>query len=728
MKLIRVFSLLLQMQIILLLLTIEIILTTTKAFSPILCLRNNRAVISGHLTRGLLSSNYDEWDHENPISLEDVQQLTVSQIKQQLRLRGLPVTGRKAELIDRLVRRKDFDAFSKPMETSDLENDTSYRSLRHELENELQLEETKILDPKENFDPVNVEVVSPSSKAQEFARSRGKDFIDVTPFVTEKEAAEGVRSSQRPSSTYEDREIDTDEDLPEESSEVWGKDARIVDDYEGRSIIVDNLNRFVMEFKASNQTSCTAWVVASRDALRPFWEGNPTLNSTTSAEMRLRDIQKKREDAMKPSPRNIVQESDGLDQDDDEGYYNDVLYRDYSDWGEYTATGAQISAGEVQGVLLLSDVYGPFTDDNQALAEKIAFECQPVVVMAPDLFRGNPWKEIQNTGRNKDGESYEEWRADNMDDTRVHVDIRAAAACLRERYCVASVVIWGTCFGGGRALEAASGYFPNNNIFDVDGKVGPPPVDPMACIAWYPTRYRVQDLFGKSGQNSRTLLNEGNPNSRKVAVMAIFAGDDTLEGATPSDAALLKESLEDDDRVVDYMVKVFPNQPHGFAHIGRASVARQEQDKDEYERFVDNEFGGAGRVTIDTGEAEVACLLSTAWMETYSRVFLPTVGPLVSKDENELEWQRLEMKNLAEANTRDIREEINTALNEFTYTPEVGGRKLDRFDEESHDEIKKILMAYQMGCDAGENQILESDDINSAYEKLRRWDSTIQLF
>lgn len=223
-------------------------------------------------------------------------------------------------------------------------------------------------------------------------------------------------------------------------------------------------------------------------------------------------------------------------------------------------------------------------------------------------------------------------------------------------------------------------------------------------------------------------MNEGISNSRKVAVMAIFAGDDTLEGATPSDAALLKESLEDDDRVVDYMVKVFPNQPHGFAHIGRASVARQEQDKDEYERFVDNEFGGAGRVTIDTGEAEVACLLSTAWMETYSRVFLPTVGPLVSKDENELEWQRLEMKNLAEANTRDIREEINTALNEFTYIPEVGGRKLDRFDEESHHEIRKILMAYQMGCDAGENQILESDDINTAYEKLRRWDSTIQLF
>jgi hypothetical protein len=64
-------------------------------------------------------------------------------------------------------------------------------------------------------------------------------------------------------------------------------------------------------------------------------------------------------------------------------------------------------------------------------------------------------------------------------------------------------------------------------------------------------------------------------------------------------------------------------------------------------------------------------------------VFLPTVGPLVSKDENEREWQRLEMKDLSEANSRDIREEINSALNDFTYVPDGGSKKLDRFDEES---------------------------------------------
>jgi hypothetical protein len=110
-------------------------------------------------------------------------------------------------------------------------------------------------------------------------------------------------------------------------------------------------------------------------------------------------------------------------------------------------------------------------------------------------------------------------------------------------------------------------------------------------------------------------------------------------------------------------------------------------------------------------------------------VFLPTVGPTVSKDENEEQWQSLDMKGLDEANSRDIREEIETALNDFSFSPEgAEGKKFDRFDEESHEELKKILMGYQEGEDAGDNQILPEDDLNDAYEKLRRWDSNIQLF
>lgn len=655
---------------------------------------------------------------------DEAESLTISQLKQQLRLRGLKVSGRKSELVDRLLGRPESTGArdempepGMPPQYSAATSSSAESALADELE-ELMVEKNIV----EGDAPIDAEVMpADKSKARKFAESRGKDLIDVTPFVDEEEAVQGVRTANKPINHSDDDDIPDPLSVTASEPEAWGAEAKIVDDYEGRSIVVDNLNRFVVEFKGSNQTTCQAFVVASRDALQKFLAGGSSGQNATSAEARLREIQTKRELAAKTPSR--VDEDAGLDQDDDEGYFKDILHREFSDWGVYTATGAQLSAGEVQGVLLLSDVHGPFTDDTRALAEKIAFECQPVVVMAPDLFRGNPWNEVENSGLNEAGETYEQWRASH-DDRRVNIDIRAAAACLRQQYAVTSVVVWGTCYGGGRALEAASGYFHDENVFDVDGNVGPLPVDPMACIAWYPTRYNVKDLFGKSHRGRNV---DANGSQRQVAVMAIFAGDDTLMGATPDDAAVLKECLAQDERVKDFMVKVFPNQKHGFAHIGRASSAEYDF-KDDYEDFVDDEFGGAGRVTLDTGEAEVACLLSTAWMETYSRVFLPTVGPLVSKDENEAEWQRLEMKDLSDANSRDIREEIDSALNDFTYVPDGGARKLDRFDEESHEELRKILMEYQAGQDAGENQILQTDDINTAYEKLRRWDSTIQLF
>ena len=133
--------------------------------------------------------------------------------------------------------------------------------------------------------------------------------------------------------------------------------------------------------------------------------------------------------------------------------------------------------------------------------------------------------------------------------------------------------------------------------------------------------------------------------------------------------------------------------------------------------FVDNEFGGTGRVTLHSGEAEVvACLLSTTWMETYSRVFPPTVGPLVSKDKGDAEWQELEMMDIRKAESRDVRQEIKNALDDFEAV--TNGQKMDRFDEDQqHEELKKILMNYQKGQDAGNNTISADDDLSTAFGK-----------
>ena len=610
---------------------------------------------------------------ESPVSRSLVENMNVNQLKQQLRLRGLKVSGKKAELVDRLVA-----------------STSSSFPLSQEV-----VQDEKVI-----------------SKAVEFAKENQKEFIDIQDYVEEEDRGKETKSLDDPEDAEEEEEENVSKD-----PETWGSEARIVDDYEGRQVVVDSISRSIVEFRGSNHTFVQAYIAASRDALRPFLSGGFENNKTTSpAEQRLREIQSKREEASRQPTRF---DETGLEEGDEFGYYDKVLDRDVSDWGKYTQTGAQLSASEVQGVLLLSDVFGAFSDDTRALAEKIAFECQPVVVMVPDLFNGHPW-EGKTSEKNSNGQTYEEWRAQHSD-IRVSVNIRAAAACLRERYGVSSVVVWGTCYGGGRALEVAAGYFPDGNVHDVDGRVGPPPVDAMAAIAWYPTRYNAADLFGPEHKGTRFNVNG---NKRDMAVMGVFAGLDTIPGATPDDAANLKALLKADERVKDHLVKVFPGQVHGFAHNG-ISVSIESDDVD---RFVDEEFGGSGRLGIFDGDAEVACLLSTAFMETYSRVFLPTVGPPISMDEDEEDWgQKIEMRDVSK-NPRDIRKEIEEAVSGFVEEP-LGGYRIDPSDEEQEKQMMKILRSMEEPEQkAGPYAIQDDDDLATMYAKLKTADENFQLF
>ena len=72
-------------------------------------------------------------------------------------------------------------------------------------------------------------------------------------------------------------------------------------------------------------------------------------------------------------------------------------------------TGALVSALEVSGVLLLLDMRGPFVDNNRALANKIAFECHPVVVMCPGSFLGTPWVPVDVNEPKKDDNDNEDY-------------------------------------------------------------------------------------------------------------------------------------------------------------------------------------------------------------------------------------------------------------------------------------------------------------------------------
>jgi dienelactone hydrolase len=625
----------------------------------------------------LLMKDISEEDDDDILSEEVLQGLTIAQLKQQLRLRGLKVAGKKQDLVDRLLQPQ------RPR--------SSYEST-------------------ENDSLVEPDVISnnPSKKPTKSDKSNS-EFIDVTAYMDDDDKGKSVKSSIPVTKNGE-------ENPPLSDPEVWGSDAKIVDDYEGRSPVVDGLSRTVIEFIGSNQTMVQAFVVASRDAMKPFLQGGRNRTAANGdLEARLREIQMKREMADKRPTK--MEDEEGEDGGDEKGFYKEALNRDYSDWGKYSVTGAQMSAQEVQGVLILSDVYGPFTEATRHLAEKIAFECQPVVCMVPDLFRGSPWKEDSTTpGFNEQGQDYEDWR-NTHSDIRVSVDIRAAAAVLREQYGVSSIVVWGTCYGGGRALEAAAGYLPDGMVHDVDGTIGPLPVDPDVVIAWYPTRYNAKELFGS--KRSRMLFTK--ERDRQFAVMGVFAGNDKLSGATPEDATELKALLGDDGRVKDFMVKVFPGQDHGFAH----NALGRNYDESELDRFVDDEFGGAGRVSINDGDAEVACLLSTAFMETYSRKFLPTSGDPISKDEDAGDWNtELNMRDFSDSKFRDVRQEIEDSLTNHKDIP-LEGRMVDPQD---HEEVLKALIEMQPENMPAELRIRDDDDLETAVTKLTQADENFQLF
>jgi Dienelactone hydrolase and related enzymes len=404
----------------------------------------------------------DPWD-DVTFSRNDLENLTVPQLRQQLRLRGLKISGKKSELIDRLLLGTNDKSASR--DNNDNGKERQYVSSKGEGE---------------------YEKTSPKSKAQQFAQARGKEFIDVTEYLDEQDKGKdtktfrvqgGTAESSFTTETSQNEQADDDDDdvekdeKTEATPETWGSEAKIVDDYEGRSVIVDGLSRTVVEFKGSNKKPVNAYVVASRESLKVYLAGGDRGNDATDLETATKNLQLAKEKASKVPMK--LEDEQGEDVDDEEGYYKNILDRDYGDWGKYSMTGAQLSSQEIKGVLLLSDVRGPFCDDMRALADKVAFECQPVVVFAPDLFRGKPWEEdSSNPGYNNQGESYEEWRSLHPED-RVSVDIRAAAAALREQYGVSSVSLFGTCYGGGRALEATARVYPRDTMDDVNGEEGP---------------------------------------------------------------------------------------------------------------------------------------------------------------------------------------------------------------------------------------------------------------
>jgi dienelactone hydrolase len=709
----------------------------------------------------------------------DIDELTVLQLRQQLRLRGQPVSGNKAVLQQRLWQvLVPYDRRFQEAVTAEAEEAGRGTSAT-----------TRTTTPKGKK----------RNDGKATATSQPPDFDDVSAYLDEEDRGKAFKTMN-----IQDAEVLTDDDDDDNdderkmaaasTTEVWGSEARLmVNDNNKTGMmmdrrerpVVDALSQTVLEYRGSNQTYVTATIIASRDALKPMLQGGSSSNvsSTTSdaavdiavaTEQRLYEIQSARERQLGGNPRPKINDDDDLGPyGSDEGSSMDHMMNvnvDWTDWGKFTTTGAQLSAQEVAGIILLPDRHSNDQDDIIALAEKIAFECQPVIVMIPDIYQ-NAGMFLDEPQQPQDDDDkmvdYDvEWRpptvaaataqkrataakfAASREELRLSVNIRAAAACLRDTYRVSSVVLWGLGVGGGRALVEAAGHV--SSIHDVDGtSIAPPPVRPAAVIVWYPTYYytgknendkkpkvTTQMLFGKERrqlQQQSGRRRRSNNSSSKMAIMGVFGEKDPLPGATKDDAVLIKALLEDDERIVDHMIKVFPGQDHGFAHIGLAQKVFAASAMDPTTRFVEEEFGGAGQLGLDgdDSESDVACLLSTSFMEAYSRVFLPTVGTPIAKNEDEAEWGRtVEMKDLSTVHRRDVRAEIEDALRRNTAAePDLeSGPLLDPDDPEDFEEFKQYLRAMEKPNTPEDLKIQDDDDLESIYAKLTAADENFQLW
>jgi hypothetical protein len=116
-------------------------------------------------------------------------------------------------------------------------------------------------------------------------------------------------------------------------------------------------------------------------------------------------------------------------------------------------------------------------------------------------------------------------------------------------------------------------------------------------------------------------------------------------------------------------------------------------------------------------------------METYSRVFLPTVGPPISLDESAQEWSHeLTMKDLKDSRDRNIREEIEEALDSFVEEPLLSGRHIDPTDASQEEELANLLRSMQDPNHTGPFKIEDDDDLAAIYTKLVNSDENFQLF
>jgi len=195
--------------------------------------------------------------------------------------------------------------------------------------------------------------------------------------------------------------------------------------------------------------------------------------------------------------------------------------------GEFSAYLSVSENDKKVGIIVITDVFGFQLPNTRKVGDLLANNGYAVLI--PDLFDGDVW--IEGADRSKFGE----WRAKHPQ-VASYDRILHCAEYLKKECGVQKLGVIGFCWGGG----AVQGLVSNFNIFS-------------AGVAFY----------GIAEQK------EGYKNvfEPQAPLLFIFGGAD--QGITKERVDALENGLKEHAKV-PFVVKVYPGQPHGFAHRKKA--------------------------------------------------------------------------------------------------------------------------------------------------------------
>lgn len=190
-------------------------------------------------------------------------------------------------------------------------------------------------------------------------------------------------------------------------------------------------------------------------------------------------------------------------------------------------------AASDKAIIVIHDIYGWELPNTRYMADLLAAD--GYIAVCPDFYPGKGfWKPSD------DWSKFEEWLADRLP-TNINKEVDAVLRYLKEQCGAKHIGVIGFCWGGA-ATHYLALHYP-------EIKTG---------VSFYGVIRKIDDNFG--------LL--------KCPVLFIYAENDIH---IPLDQVNAIEATLKEKCTVDYQVKIFPGQTHGFAHRKREDVSPQDK-------------------------------------------------------------------------------------------------------------------------------------------------------